>query len=389
MYDCKCERVVVLAHSQGAFIAVDALRGFPPGSVDLLLTFGSGVRKLAEIKQAPEGIPAFWAVLGVSIPTTIFLSLLYVFPSETMSYWALRLLMLGAPVWFVCFLLLSASSRLAPPEFDLSLFRAWKDYFASKDPVPDGPISKDVSESVTNFSSRISDHTGYWANRDEFVSLIAHHLLDLLNLSNSWIPYYSNKHSVGAARLCRVRCRKFGLLMITVTIAAVWSFNYLCYPDVFRLTYSAVVGAIDGKAGGQGVVRALKVFFVPQEGTALHIGVLKGGPQLAFYVSVFLLLIYLVSRVVWQTWDEYAYDEVFTGQKTERCLATALYITVIVGGCLIGGLSYDGSLITHVQSGLGILGVAFSVGVVLVVAGIALLLWFGMFLLRAMRRARG
>jgi hypothetical protein len=131
------------------------------------------------------------------------------------------------------------------------------------------------------------------------------------------------------------------------------------------------------------------VFFVPQEGTALHIGVLKGGPQLAFYVSVFLLLIYLVSRVVWQTWDEYAYDEVFTGQKTERCLATALYITVIVGGCLIGGLSYDGSLITHVQSGLGILGVAFSVGVVLVVAGIALLLWFGMFLLRAMRRARG
>ena len=51
----------------------------------------------------------------------------------------------------------------------------WKDCYASGDPVPNGVVTaaaKDRSMEVCNRSSMVSDHTTYWSNLDEFVSVL-------------------------------------------------------------------------------------------------------------------------------------------------------------------------------------------------------------------------
>jgi len=50
----RCDRVVVLAHSQGAAVAHTVLRRSDTISVDRLVTFGSGLRKLLEVKSVTD-----------------------------------------------------------------------------------------------------------------------------------------------------------------------------------------------------------------------------------------------------------------------------------------------------------------------------------------------
>ena len=52
----------------------------------------------------------------------------------------------------------------------------WIDFYASKDPVPNGPLLDDPgllsidSIEIDNFRSTIRDHNGYWDNQDQFVA---------------------------------------------------------------------------------------------------------------------------------------------------------------------------------------------------------------------------
>lgn len=66
----RCKRVVILAHSQGAAIAHDLLRRNPTAPCQTLFTFGSGLRKLWEIRQAKE-YRAFGLVLFAIVGTWV------------------------------------------------------------------------------------------------------------------------------------------------------------------------------------------------------------------------------------------------------------------------------------------------------------------------------
>ncbi|MBA3336112.1 MAG: hypothetical protein H0T49_00945 [Chloroflexia bacterium] len=60
----------------------------------------------------------------------------------------------------------------------------WRDYWASADPFPDGPILEPAwdripSTEVHNRHSIVSDHTLYWQNTEEFVSEVAYQLVEL------------------------------------------------------------------------------------------------------------------------------------------------------------------------------------------------------------------
>src|SRR5450755_170460 len=66
----RCKKVVVVAHSQGAAIAHRVLRAPVTAPCDLLVTFGSGLSKLAEMERTsvPHGREVLWlATLGSSI----------------------------------------------------------------------------------------------------------------------------------------------------------------------------------------------------------------------------------------------------------------------------------------------------------------------------------
>jgi hypothetical protein len=49
--ETKCDKVIVLAHSQGAAVAFDALRDRPDDKPVYLITYGAGIRKLFEMEQ--------------------------------------------------------------------------------------------------------------------------------------------------------------------------------------------------------------------------------------------------------------------------------------------------------------------------------------------------
>lgn len=72
----RCERVVVIAHSQGAAIAHRVLRGPPGKECAMLLSFGSGLQKLAEIERAAAS-RAGWTLWGATIAALCSANALY------------------------------------------------------------------------------------------------------------------------------------------------------------------------------------------------------------------------------------------------------------------------------------------------------------------------
>ena len=63
----RCERIAVIAHSQGGAIAHEAIRGDPLTECELLLTYGSGLHKLALLERMTGGArnALLWtAILG-------------------------------------------------------------------------------------------------------------------------------------------------------------------------------------------------------------------------------------------------------------------------------------------------------------------------------------
>jgi len=70
--DERCEKIAVVAHSQGTAIAYHALLEDKPASVQRFLTYGSAIKLLDRIKKTrPQGLD-WWAI--------VFTGFLLVFP---------------------------------------------------------------------------------------------------------------------------------------------------------------------------------------------------------------------------------------------------------------------------------------------------------------------
>ena len=270
-----CERTVIIAHSQGAAVALDALHTInktnqtkenktqphtstPSPLPDVLVSFGAGIKKLESLKQllvrsaekpSFQNLPyillstflatiallakLFWDViiLRVSISQFIEAALLWfsgTYITAFLGYWsahysgvlyarwtndqnqvdtfkkwiAFLVFMLGLvgtliyahysnlPFGLISYLgaavalfLASTATLLskklenfvnAPVKMPLGLNR-WLDFYASADPVPNGPTrpsnkEKQMdSEQIWNQGSFLADHTVYWNNLDSFV----------------------------------------------------------------------------------------------------------------------------------------------------------------------------------------------------------------------------
>lgn len=176
----RCEKVVVLAHSQGAEVSrhVIALRARP--EVRRFISFGSGVKMLGVLtsEERPLRHVVCAACTLVLVPLTFFVV------ASGVSVWEALLGLYST-------LVVVGIVFVDPPGYNPT-FRAsvpMTDYYASRDPVPCGPLSdeKDILDKVHfklievyNRASALFDHTSYLENTEEFVAPVA---LDIAELA--------------------------------------------------------------------------------------------------------------------------------------------------------------------------------------------------------------
>ena len=176
-----CEKVVVIAHSQGAAIARLTLAEHRHSQVSLLVTFGSGVAKLTELESLSTGRLA----RGVRTMLAISLVAIALFPRARALFtgddvrslvWTMYVFMPLTIVVTAITLVWKEIKDWPKRAAELSLTPLdWIDYWATFDPVPNGPLAPDdtvaklTQVKLTNRISWLTDHSAYWANRDEFV----------------------------------------------------------------------------------------------------------------------------------------------------------------------------------------------------------------------------
>jgi hypothetical protein len=177
-----CTKIAVVAHSQGGYVAYQALADpwFRP--VETLVTFGSGLIRLTESEQARRQgfLPiALVGVLGAALAVRFgpagILGTLGIFPKQQAEAFAFLVgiaMAVGIP------LALNRYQRGRAPVPDLPTPISWSDYVTDEDPVLNGTRKGRLPNRVRririrNHASVIGDHSSYWQNADQFVSQVA------------------------------------------------------------------------------------------------------------------------------------------------------------------------------------------------------------------------
>jgi hypothetical protein len=191
--EARCHRLAIVAHSQGGAVAVEALRTRVFEGYDkdrfLLVTLGSGLSKLEELRCS-QAHKKWGVVLGWGPIIGLVIILSWLFRGNTQQIirdlappGPLPGVIVGAAFWFFSSMATIRLKRFAPEDFDpgtqFGIQLTWLDYYASADPVPNGPLfdqeeqpSYLASCDVHNFDSLLHDHTTYWRNLDGFVTQV-------------------------------------------------------------------------------------------------------------------------------------------------------------------------------------------------------------------------
>ncbi|HET7028933.1 MAG TPA: hypothetical protein VFI34_00350 [Candidatus Limnocylindrales bacterium] len=176
-----CRRIAVVAHSQGGYVAYQALADPYHRDVELFVTFGSGLIRLTESEQArrtgwlPLGlIGVIGALLAVRFGPVAILGTLDIWEKRQASGLAF---LIGAAmtVGFVVALRRYLTERSPVP--DLPVRTPWLDLVTNEDPVLNGSRAGRLPGRVhkvriQNRASVVADHGSYWQNLDQFVSRV-------------------------------------------------------------------------------------------------------------------------------------------------------------------------------------------------------------------------
>ena len=312
----RCVGVAVVAHSQGAAAAHEALRAGRPGNLRLLLTLGSGLRKLEELRQLlgrgghlQRGVKLtlgalvvapFYAWLVARMPPPLDVRawvVFFILPAIGLGLVAegLRDLAGGMDV---------GDLRRRVQHFGRSGVR-WVDCHAAKDPVPNGPLldprecldAEDGREgaefprsvALCNEESTGADHTAYWRNLDEFVSLVVAELTAPPGGRQSVLaplPVWGD--AIGVRRRWRVRWLVAVRWVATLSSAVAVAYGWPEWRALLGWLAQRIGGWLGGLVGVPG-----------GEGAALALGVLR--PTLGALLAVFLAA--SVARAFWRRWD--------------------------------------------------------------------------------------
>jgi hypothetical protein len=209
----RCAKIAVIGHSQGAAVSFEALctgvlRKFceskpvdsdssaPQLKETMLITFGSGLAKLRELERVliTDRAKLGWMPIGglALIALSLeFFKVINLIPFVEPSFGLGIFCALFGVLFWIGGVASGAKDRPLPDDFEpqrkFGCQTKWRDYYASNDPVPNGPLFDEdqpflKSEKVHNFASMFRDHTTYWLNRDQFVPAIIGDLAELSQL---------------------------------------------------------------------------------------------------------------------------------------------------------------------------------------------------------------
>ena len=203
----RCDKIAVVGHSQGAAIAHQVLQegGYRPGSLRAFITLGQGISKLHllqkmdwDLKVRRAALLCRWLVaIGLAMAGLPALGWLVTRLVNATVYPAPAAI--AVPMILIGFLLISLGVHHAMnavgDECDTDLPLCidetdflWTDFYASADPVSNGPLISDIAEKqgkpgtgagfiaipspcneVYNGSSLLTDHNSYLRNQDQFL----------------------------------------------------------------------------------------------------------------------------------------------------------------------------------------------------------------------------
>ncbi|HYG25166.1 MAG TPA: hypothetical protein VEH04_20550 [Verrucomicrobiae bacterium] len=201
-------------------------------------------KKFAFIRQHEQSIVLNSIVFGMLalIGLAIYAAQKTSLPLFSVSLFYYDLILLLAGVYLV----LSEDMRKAVTLVSMPAgLGHWFDFYASADPVPNGPTRTTPPEPpsnqfksalIFNEGSALSDHTTYWENIDGFVLQLARICADT---ANSSLQQFIPAHDVLAddRALWRIRCLRFGNLMSLIGWVAVglgiWIWHSPSIPALF------------------------------------------------------------------------------------------------------------------------------------------------------------
>jgi hypothetical protein len=255
----RCTKLVVVAHSQGAAAAHLALRTRHAPKVDLLLTFGSGLRKLEELQRSRHTTAASMLPWLLGLLLTVFLcrqllvSVLGGSAGASVTVVVAQLLLVSLTMYAAShFLSKELEAELKERLLKIRDVVPWKDCYATHDPVPNGELFAEsgFSTIVSNRASWFFDHTSYWRNRDEFVGFVASEILARHEGTDSLALSDGHRAKVAAQRARRVRCLTVGRLIVLLSSVLVGWFAWeplstLVLPLASRACISLGLGYAD------------------------------------------------------------------------------------------------------------------------------------------------
>jgi len=332
-----CEKIIVVAHSQGAAIAHHALRDPEPQNVRSLVTLGSGLGKLDELlrlRERPRRVQLIARLAPVFL--LLFALLVRVLVFEKWSNQSL----IAAVVLGVLIALASivvsvegemhwkwVESWLDELKFPARSELKWVDVYASKDPVPNGTMSPFGTAVATeqlrirNLSSFFGDHTSYWQNRVQFVSAVAQVVAETAELP----PFEEHDQASLAAAAARHERNVDWLGVIGwAALAAIVLFPVLYWsslqiPGGWLADLLHVLGGPFGKGIGR-----LQSFITPAASLSA-LGALVWLTTVLVWRRGFLTL--------WRWWDNRLLDRVVNSESLTVPAERVIDFLVVTAGC--------------------------------------------------------
>lgn len=252
----RCQRVVVLSHSQGAEISRLAFVEARRDKIARWYTVGAGIAPLSMLR--PDSLERWGSKAVIAVAKLALLAsvlLLIALALDTVPgidlgirdglLRALRgIRWQGALGAYIVLLVALIVLRPLPPVVDpmlrRSLMAKWRDIYASEDPVPGGSlidlfaadlrqqkIPVPVQRRIFNTRFALLDHTAYFRNIEQFIAPIA---LDLLRLAGVGSGERFERRALRAAARRR-DCRTWWALLFSVTTlaAAAASFFFIAF----------------------------------------------------------------------------------------------------------------------------------------------------------------
>ena len=334
MREQGCDRVALVAHSQGGYVAYQALTDPWHRTVDLFVTFGSGLIRLTESERARRSSTLVLALIG-TVGALIAIRFLPVALLGEAGIWDKRqadalAFSIGATVSLLLVVVLWHYFHDKSEIADLPTETPWLDFLTTDDPVMNRHRDDILPERVQlvrtqNRGSLLADHSSYWQNGDQFVPHVAREVGTLDPGLNLMSAGPTATEAEAADLLARASARRRGRV------------SALRHRTNIVIVTTLVVIAVLLVRGGQleAIGRPLGEWFgsLPSfltgwiPGTVRSILPIDGIETLVLGALVIVVLSWLATLVgsqFWNRWSQFDTINEYRGTSSEKPSASAV-----------------------------------------------------------------